>query len=54
MEKIFTALLAIPTVPNFEICRTFLRAKHVGDKRGKFQFVVEIAHKAVIFILFSL
>ena len=26
-----------------EICRTFLRAKQVGEKRARFQFVVEIA-----------
>ena len=30
-----------------EIFRTFLRAKQVGGKRGKFHFVIEIAHKAV-------
>ena len=38
----------------FEISRTFLRAKHVREKRGKFQLVVEIAYKAVILILLSL
>ena len=36
----------------FEISRTFLRAKQVGEKR--FQFVIEIAHKAVVLILISL
>ena len=28
----------------FEITRASLRAKQVGEKRGKFQKVVEIAH----------
>ena len=37
-----------------EISRTFLRAKQVGEKRAIFQFVVEIAHKAVELILISL
>ena len=37
-----------------EISRTFLRAKQVGEKRGRFQHFVEIAHKAVILILISL
>ena len=37
-----------------EISRTFLRAKQVGKKGGNFQFVVEIAHRAVILILLSL
>ena len=37
-----------------EISRTFLRAKQVGEKRGRIQFVVKNAHKAVILILFSL
>ena len=37
-----------------KISRAFLRAKQVGEKRGKFQFVVEIAHKALIQILLSL
>ena len=37
-----------------EISRTFLRAKQVGEKRGRFQFVVEITHKAVVLILISL
>ena len=37
-----------------EIPRTFLRAKQVGEKRGRFQFVVESAYKAVVLILISL
>ena len=37
-----------------EISRTFLRVKQVGEKRRKFQFVVELAYKAVILILLSL
>ena len=37
-----------------EIFRTFLRAKQVRGKRGRFQFVVEIAHKAVVVIIFSI
>ena len=37
-----------------ENSRTFLRAKQVGEKRGRLQFVVEIAHKAVVLILISL
>ena len=36
---------------HFEIYRTFLRAKQVKEKRGKLQFVIEIAHNAVILIL---
>ena len=39
---------------NLKFSRTFLRAKLVGEKRAKFQFVVNIAHKAVVFILISL
>ena len=42
-------------VSNAEVIyKTFLRAKQVGEKSGKFQNVVEIAHKAVILILVSL
>ena len=37
-----------------EFSCTFLRAKQVGEKRGRFQFVVEVAHKAVVLILISL
>ena len=37
-----------------ENSRTFLRAKQVGEKRARFQFVVEIAHKAIVLILISL
>ena len=38
-----------------EIYSTFLRVKQVGEKRGKFQFVVKIANKAVTtLILLSL
>ena len=37
-----------------EISRTFLRAKQVGEKHARFQFVVEIAHKAAVLILISL
>ena len=37
-----------------QISRTFLRAKQVGEKRGRFQFVVESAYKAVVLILISL
>ena len=38
----------------FEISPTFIHAKQVGEKRGKFQNVVEIAHKAVVLISISL
>ena len=38
----------------FEISRTFLRAEQVEEKHGKFQFVIEFAHKAAIPILLSL
>ena len=41
-------------LPKIEISRTFLRAKQVGEKRGRFQFIVEITHKAVVLILISL
>ena len=33
-----------------EISRTFLRAKQVGEKRGSFQFPVEIAHTRRLFL----
>ena len=33
-----------------EISRTFTSAKQVREKGGRFQFVLEIAHKAVILI----
>ena len=36
------------------IFRTFFSTKQVGEKRGKIQFVVEIAHKAIDLILISL
>ena len=34
----------------FEIYRALLRAKQVGEKRGKIQKPVKIAHKAVVLI----
>ena len=37
-----------------EIFRTFRCAKKAGKKRGRFQIVVEISHKAVVLILISL
>ena len=37
----------------FEISRSFLRAKQVGEKRGKIQNPVKIAHKAAV-LFFSL
>ena len=36
------------------IFRAFHRGKQVGEKRGRFQNVVDIAHKAVVLILISL
>ena len=38
----------------FFIFRAFFRGKQVGEKRGRFQNVVDIAHKAVVLILISL
>ena len=38
----------------FEIYRALLRTKQVGEKQGKVQKPVKIAHKAVVLILFSL
>ena len=38
----------------FEIYRAFLRAKQVGEKRGKFQNDGEIVHKVVVLILITL
>ena len=38
----------------YNVSGAFLRAKQVGEKRGKFKFVVEIAHKAVILTLLFL
>ena len=34
----------------FEISRAFLPAKQMGEKRGKFQNVVEMTHKVVVHI----
>ena len=39
---------------NKQISRNFLRAKQVGEKRARFQFIVEITHKAFVLILISL
>ena len=36
------------------ISRTFLCAKQVGEKRGRFHFVVEITRKALVLILIPL
>ena len=36
-----------------EIFRTFLRGKQVGEKHGRFQFVIEIAHKVIVLISIS-
>ena len=36
------------------LSRAFLPPVSHGEKRGKFQFAVEIAHKAVVLILISL
>ena len=41
-------------VSNFEISRAFLPPVSVGEKSGKFQFVVGIGHKAVVLILICL
>ena len=53
-EKISERLPCEQFLRRFEISRTFLRAKQVGEKSGKFQSVVEIAQKAVVLISFSL
>ena len=34
--------------------RTFLRVKPVGEKRARFQFVIEIPDKAIVLILIFL
>ena len=34
-----------------EISRPFLRVKYVAEKRARFQFVVEIAHKIILILL---
>ena len=44
MEKDFS--------PEKALSFTFLCAKQVEEKRAKFQFVVEIVHKAVVLIFF--
>ena len=41
-------------VNQIEISRIFLRANQVGEKRGTFQFVVEITQMAAVLILISL
>ena len=38
----------------FEISRSFVRAKQVGQKRAKIQNPVKIAHKAFVLIFISL
>ena len=38
----------------FEISHSFLRAKQVGEKRGKIQNPVKIAHKAAVLFFLSL
>ena len=38
----------------FEISRSFLHAKQVGEKRGKIQNPVKIAHKAAFLFFLSL
>ena len=38
----------------FETSRSFLRAKQMGEKRGKFQNVAEFVYKAAFLILCSL
>ena len=38
----------------FEIYRALVHAKQVGEKRGKIQKPVKIAHKAVVLIFLSL
>ena len=47
-------LLSEQFLQQIEISHTFLRAKKVGEKSGRFQFIVEIARKAVVLILISL
>ena len=37
----------------FEISRSFLRAYQVGEKRGKIQNPVKIAHKAAVLFFLS-
>ena len=37
-------------LPRFEISRAFFRAKQLGERRGNFQNLVEITHKADDFI----
>ena len=44
----------VDVLRKIKISRTFLHAKQVGEKRGKFQLVVIIALKAVILILLCL
>ena len=36
----------------FEIFRSFLRAKQMGEKRGKIQNPVKINHKAAVLFFF--
>ena len=57
LDKIKVKLKHLPCeqfLQRLDISRAFLRAKQVGEKRGKFQNVVEIAHKAVFLIFISL
>ena len=41
-------------LPGFKISSDFLLAKQVGEKHGKIQKIVNIAHKMVVLIFHSL
>ena len=51
---LFTIVPCEQFLQQIEISRVFLPPVSHGEKCGKFQFLVEIAHKADILILLSL
>ena len=54
MTKKLEQLLCEQYLQAFEISRSFLRAKQLGEMRGKIQKPLKIARKAAVLFLFSL
>ena len=54
VEEKWEQLFCEQFLQRFEVSRTFLLAKQVGEKRGKFQNIVEIAHKYKVAFLILL
>ena len=54
MNDWLTSILEASQNKNNSLVSTLLLAKQVGEKRARFQFVVETAHKADVLIQISL